>query len=399
LNNQQPIWTKNFTSVCIVQLTLFSVFYSLLTTLPIYVVTHLRGTEAQGGLVAVTAILMASILIRPFSGKILEAIGRKRALVLSVILFTACSCLYIWVHQYIPLLMLRFLHGLSFGVASTATGAIAADVIPVKRKGEGLGYYAMSMNIAMVTGPFIGLTLLQYFSYQVLFVVLSLMMIIGILITFFIQVPVHHNSPHVQLASNKRKFSVHELLEVKVIPIGIITLLMTFAYSGVISFLSVFANSLGLVAASSYFFLIFAITMVAPRTYFGRLFDKKGPAIVILPSLFFFAIGLTCLGLTSSSWMLLLSAAILGFGFGSLLPSFQTLSVQRAPKHRTSHATATYFAFYESGQAVGSYVLGVIATQYGYHNMYICSVIVVLVVMGLFALYHKKEQQLNQAWN
>lgn len=395
MSDQQPIWTKNFISVCAVQLTVFSVFYSLLTTLPIYVVNHLHGTEAQGGLIAVTAILVASLLIRPFSGKIIEAIGKKRAIVLSVILFTTFSFLYIWVQEYIPLLILRFFHGLSFGIASTATGAIAADIVPAKRRGEGLGYYAMSMNLAMVIGPFIGLTLLQYVSYQILFIILSLIMLVGIMIAFFIQVPVRHDSSPIQMASNKRKFSVHDLFEVKVIPIGFITLLMTFAYSGVISFLPVYANSLGLATASSYFFVVFAIVMIAPRRYFGKLFDRKGPAIVILPCLFIFAIGLIFLGLTHSSWMLLLSAAILGLGFGSLLPSFQTLSVQNAPNHRTGHATATYFAFYESGQAVGSFVLGVIATQFGYQNMYIFSAIVVLVVMGLFSLNRKKERQLR----
>lgn len=394
MSDQQPIWTKNFISVCAVQLTMFSVFYSLLTMLPIYVVNHLHGTEAQGGLIAVTAILVGSLLIRPFSGKIIEAIGKKRTIVISMILFTAFSFLYIWVHENIPLIILRFIHGLSFGVASTVTGAIAADVIPAKRRGEGLGYYAMSMNIAMVIGPFVGLTLLQYVSYQRLFIILSLIMLIGIVIAFFIQVPVHHESSPIQMA-NKRKFSIHDLFEVKVIPIGFITLLMTFAYSGVISFLSVYANSLGLATASGYFFVVFAIVMIAPRRYFGKLFDRKGPAIVILPCLFIFAIGLILLGFTHSSWMLLLSAAILGLGFGSILPSFQTLSVQNAPKHRTGHATATYFAFYEAGQAVGSFVLGVITTQFGYQNMYVFSAIVVLVVMGLFYLNLIKERQLR----
>lgn len=393
MNDQQTIWTKNFISVCVVQLTVFTVFYSLLTTLPIYVVNHLRGTEVQGGLIAVTAILVASLLIRPFAGKIIEAIGKKRTIVISVILFAAISFLYIWVDQYIPLLILRFIHGLSFGVASTVTGAIAADVIPAKRRGEGLGYFAMSMNIAMVIGPFIGITLLQYASYQILFILLSLITLIGILVACLIQVPNHHDSSHIQMASSKRKFSVHDLFEVKVIPLGFITLLMTFAYSGIISFLPVYANSLGLVTASGYFFVVFAVVMIAPRKYFGKLYDRKGPAIVILPCLFIFAIGLILLGFTHSSWMLLLSAAIIGLGFGSLLPSFQTLSIQNAPKHRTGHATATYFAFYELGQAIGSFLLGIIAAQFSYQNMYIFSAIVVFVVMGLFYLNQKKEIQ------
>jgi len=150
----EKIWTKNFISIALTQFLVFIAFYTLLTTLPIYVINHLGGSEADGGLV-VTVMLIAAIIIRPFSAKLLDIIGKKKGLVLSVTLFTMTTFFYIWIDQLIPLLVLRFIHGISFGILTTVTGAIAADVVPRSRRGAGLGYFAMAMNLALVVGPFI----------------------------------------------------------------------------------------------------------------------------------------------------------------------------------------------------------------------------------------------------
>src|SRR5699024_7793027 len=156
------IWTKDFISLALTQFILFTVFYSLLTTLPVYVIDELGGTQSNAGLV-VTFMLASAIIVRPFSAKVLDIVGKKRTLVL------------------------RFIHGISFSIVTTATSSIAADIVPNARKGAGMGYFAMSMNLAVVAGPFIGLTLVQSFSFNVFFIVLSILMIISFLCTLIVQ--------------------------------------------------------------------------------------------------------------------------------------------------------------------------------------------------------------------
>lgn len=387
-NNKQPIWTKSFIGVSMTQFMVFVAFYTLLTTLPIYVIDNLGGTEAEGGLI-VTAILVAAILVRPFSGKLLERIGKKKGLVSSVIIFTATTFLYIWIDQFIPLLLLRFVHGLSFGVLTTATGAIAADVVPNERRGEGLGYFAMSMNLAVVVGPFIGLTLLQFASFQTLFIFLSVFMLVGIICAFLVHVPRDVNEQPEQV---RRKLSIHDLFEVRALPIALISSLIAMAYASVLSFISVYAQSLGLAATASYFFLVFAIVMLVSRPYLGRAFDVRGPKFVILPCLFVFAIGLLFIGFTNSAWMLLVSAGLMGLGYGTLLPSFQTMAIQAAPNNRSGHSTATFFTLYDSGIAAGSFVWGIVVSTFGYQQLYIVCAILVFVVMGIFTAYQARER-------
>ena len=52
--------------------------------------------------------------------------------------------------------MIRFLHGMSWGAVTTGGSTIASDIVPMERRGEGIGYFGMSFTIAMAIGPSVG---------------------------------------------------------------------------------------------------------------------------------------------------------------------------------------------------------------------------------------------------
>lgn len=391
---KQPIWTKSFIGVFMTQLSVFMVFYALITTLPLYVINHLGGSGADGGLV-VTAMLVSAILIRLFSATILDIVGMKKGLILGVAAFALTTCVYIWVNGFISLLVLRFIHGLSFGFLSTATGAIAANVVPRERHGEGIGYFAMSANLAVVLGPFVGLSLLQYIPYQTLFIVLSILTIAAVLFAAFVQVEHEKNAA---IKQTKQKFSINDFIETKAISISLIGALTSFVYASIISFVSVYSDSIGLSETASYFFLIYAAAMIISRPYFGKKFDRHGPNYVIIPGLLLFAAGLAMLSFTESSWMLILSAAIIGLGFGTLTPSFQTMAVQSTHPSRSGHATATFFTMYETGIATGSFVLGLLGSHIGFQMLYTICAFIILAVMGIYLIFQRRKRKQEHSY-
>ncbi|AIF44316.1 MFS transporter [Virgibacillus sp. SK37] len=389
MNNQPRIWTKSFISISLTQFLVFIAFYLLLTTLPIYVINNLGGSEAEGGLI-VTVMLIAAIIVRPFSANLLDKIGKKKGLVGSVFIFTATTFLYIWVDSLTPLLIIRFFHGLSFGIITTATGAIAADIIPASRKGAGLGYFAMAMNLAVVVGPFIGLSLLQFVSFQTVFIILSVIMLSGVVCSMLVQVSSGTENMDGKPA---KSFSIHQLVEVKAIPIALISSIVSLSYASIISFISVYADSLGLASAASFFFLVFAVVMILSRPSLGRAFDTKGPRVVIIPCLLIFAVGLIVLSYTQTALLLLVAAGLIGLGYGTLLPSFQTMSIQTASPSRSGHATATFFMLYDAGIALGSFIWGAVVAGFGFQNLYlICAALVVLTAI-LFNFYYTKANK------
>lgn len=388
--HKSKIWTKDFVNISLTQFIVFIGFYTLLTTLPIYVIQELNGTEAEGGLL-VTIMLIAAIIMRPISGSIIEKLGKKKTLMWSAMLFTATMFFYFIMDSFSGLLTLRFVHGLSFGVLTTVASAIAADVVPDERKGAGLGYFAMATNIAMVVGPFLGLTLIQLISFKLLFVLLSIIMLVSLVCALQVKVPEVEKQV---LEVKKKKFSIHSLIEVKALPIAMISLFVGIAYSSILSYVSVYANTNDLEHVASYFFVVFAIVMILARPSLGQLFDVKGPKYVIIPCLIIFSGGLVMLGLSSSPWMFLVAAGVIGLGSGSLLPSFQTMCIQAGGPGRSGHATATFYIFWDIGIATGSYVLGMIVAKFNFQVLYLVCAILLLFVLGLF-LFQQARQRKN----
>lgn len=369
---RNPIWTKSFINISITNFFVFTTFYALLTMLPIYVLDEMKATPTQAGLV-VTIFLLSVIVIRPFCGKIIETFGRRKMLIFSTFLFALLTFLYFFIDHFSLLLLLRFVHGIPFSIASTVTLAIAADTVPQERRGEGLSYFGMSMNLAVVTGPFIALTFIQYVSYQLVFIIFGILMAIGWLCGLNVK------GLRKSTQSNKKiHMKLTDLYEKKSLPIASVGLLVAFSYASVLSFISVYAQTLGLVKTASFFFLVFALAMLISRPFTGRLFDTMGANIVIIPSCIIFALGLFSLSFTHTSWMLLASGALIGLGYGTILPCFQALAIESAPRDRSAYATATFFTLYDSGLAIGSFVLGIIAGALGYSELYF--------ILGIFVL-------------
>lgn len=167
--------------VVLVNLFVFVFFYTFLAVLPIYMIQELGGTESQGGLL-ISLFLLSAIITRPFSGPIIERFGKKRMAVIALAVFALSSFLYMPIHDFYLLLALRFFQGIWFSILTTVTGAIAADIIPMKRRGEGLGYFAMSMNLAMAIGPFLGLSLVKVISFPVFFTIFAVFISLGFLL-------------------------------------------------------------------------------------------------------------------------------------------------------------------------------------------------------------------------
>jgi len=394
-SSEEKIWTQSFISLSLTQFLLFTVFYALMTTLPIYVIHDLNESESSGGLV-VTFMLASAILVRPFSAKVLDILGKKTSLILSVIIFTITTYFYLWVNTFTPLLILRFIHGISFGILTTSTSAIAANIVPKARRGAGMGYFAMAMNIAVVAGPFIGLTLLQYISFNQFFLTLSILMSISVLFSFLVDTR-EQKQKHVNDTQSVLSFKISDLIEPKAIPISVISGFVGLAYASVLSFVPVFAEEMGLETAASYFFLIYAIVMIIFRPTLGRMFDEQGAKVVLVPSLVIFAIGLAVLSFTTLSITLLVAAILLGLGYGSLLPGFQTLAVQNTSHERSGQAMSTFFIFYDLGIASGAFIWGMIIAGSGFTAMYISGAILILITAyALYIMLSKQEKRIEE---
>lgn len=337
--------------------------------------------------------LLSAIIVRPFTGKMLDTAGKRKMLWMSLGFYLLCTIAYYFIKPFQWLLVLRFIHGIWFSVVTTACGAIAADLVPPARRGTGLGYFTMSTNLGVVLGPLIALFLIQTYSFDALFIILSLLMIIGALLSLSIP-----DKSQFKPMKTKKKFSFNDIFESKAIPVAFLACLIGLSYASILSYLSIYAQSKNLLGLTSTFFLVFAVVMLLARPFTGRLFDIKGPNYILFPGLILFMMGFVVLAKMHSGTMFLLAGAFVGLGYGALIPSLQTLAIQSTNIKRSGYATATFYTFYDVGIAAGSYIFGIIAASYSYEAIYLLSGALVCVVL-LLTLYLKPRKQTEKVMN
>ncbi|MGY0694127.1 MFS transporter [Virgibacillus sp. FSP13] len=385
---KSKLWTKDFIIVSSANFFLYLVFYLLLVTMAVYAAEEFDVSESQAGLV--TGIFIIGTLIgRLFIGRMITSVGNKKMLYIGLIFFILTSLLYFINGGIIFLLITRLLHGIALGMASTATGTIIAEVIPEERKGEGIGFYSMSITLATAIGPFIGLYMSQQTSYQAIFGFCLTLGIISFIISIFAKIPVVKKTAK---AAERKKLKLSDFLEPKALPIALVVIIISLGYSSVLSFINFYAIEIDLVDVASLFFVVYAVAILVSRPFTGRLMDVKGANSVMYPAFILFAAGLLLLSTAQNSIALLLAGVLIGFGFGNMQSTTQAIAVKVTPPHRIGLATSTYYIALDAGLGFGPYVLGFIIPLTGYRNLYIIMGVMVLVTTILYYFLHGKKE-------
>ncbi|WP_066308925.1 MFS transporter [Bacillus sp. FJAT-29814] len=387
------LWTKDFIIVSSVNFFLTLIFYLLVVTIAVYAVNEYHASTSQAGLV--TGIFIIGTLIgRLYIGSKIGTFGQKRTLVIGLILFTITTLLY-FVHLGITFLLInRFIHGVTLGVASTAAGTIVAQVIPARRRGEGIGYYSMSATLATAIGPFIGLLMSQHTTFEMIFGFCFVLCVICLLITFVVKTK--ELSSQAQTEETKG-FKLSNFVEPKSLPISFVLLIVSFCYSSVLSFINFYAIEIDQVDAASFFFVVYALAVLISRPVTGRLMDIKGANIIMYPAFIILGGGMLLLGLAHSGWAMLLAGALIGLGFGNMQSVSQAVAVKRTEPHRMGLATSTYYIFLDAGLGFGPYLLGFLIPMTGYSSLYIIMSIVGVSALILYYFLHGKKERKDVA--
>ncbi|MCM3086509.1 Predicted arabinose efflux permease, MFS family [Bhargavaea ginsengi] len=385
------LWTKDFIFASLINFFLIIVMYLLMVTIGPFAADRFQANAGTAGLVSGSYIIGA-LMARFIAGPLVERIGNKKVLVAGTLLYVVSGATYFLAFNLPLLLLIRFIHGMGMGVGSTATGSIVARVLPPDRRGEGIGYYSLSGVLGAALGPFLGILLAKHLPFSMLFLFCTILALASFVLAITIKADEDLDSVHSQ--KEKESFSVWSFMEKNALPIGIVTLFVAIAYGGVLSFIMFYAEEVNLVTASSFFFLVYAITVLLSRPFTGKLLDLKGGNIVVMPALFLFAGGLVLLSESSTGAMLLGAGVLIGLGFGNFQSSAQALSVKVADPHKMGLATSTFFIFLDFGVGFGPYILGSLVPHVGYDGIFkLLAGVVLFAVLLYVALYGVREHR------
>lgn len=380
-NSIERLWTKSFITLTICNLLLFIGLQMTLSTLPVYAKDSLSATSVQISLVT-SLFALSAIASRLFAGKTMEKGGRNLLIFLGVAICLAAVTGYYWSGTITVLLLMRMLFGIGFGMASTAFPTMASDVIPIRRMGEGLGYFGLSTSLAMSAGPLIGLSLLQGpgFSTLLLCTGLAVALILPLGYRLTRSLPSHHKEPVAAAIPGPKANVFRKLL----IP-GLLNLLLSISYGGLLGFLALYGQEAHL-DHIAYFFLFNAVAIVIIRPVSGKIYDRFGPAALLIPGSLFIIGGLLLLSFASSTAALFPAALCYGIGFGSMQPALQTWMIQSVDPRQRGTANGLFLNSLDLGVAIGTMILGSVALYNSYAVMYRYSALAPLLLLVIYSL-------------
>lgn len=382
------LMTSSYCFILAANFLLYFGFWLLIPVFPFYLSEIFHVSNSTIGIV-LSCYTVSSLCIRPFSGYLLDAFARKPLYLFAYFIFMLVFAGYMLASLLTVFIILRVVHGFSFGMVTVGGNTVVIDIMPSSRRGEGLGYYGLTNNIAMSIGPMFGLFLHSGgASYITIFSYALVSCALGFLCAWLVKTPY---KPPVK----REPISFDRFILLKGLPAGFSLLLLSIPYGMTTNYVAMYARQIGITAETGFFFTFMALGMAVSRLFSGRLVDKGMVTQVISAGIY-----LVCFcyfGLTACGWLVdwnyqvttvlfFMIALLLGIGFGTMFPAYNTLFVNLAPNSQRGTATSTYLTSWDVGIGIGMLTGGYIAEMATFRMAYFFGAALTVVSLLYFRL-------------
>lgn len=355
------LWNSEYLKVMACNFLLFFAFYLLTPLLPVYLDDEFHADKDTIGYV-LSGYVIATLLVRPFSGFVVDSFDRKRVLTLCFFFFFICFTGYIGAGTLLLFAIVRTLHGLPFGAATVANSTVAIDVLPPSRRNEGIGYYGLSNNLAMAFGPSVGIWIYSATDdFTLLFWISLLLALCGYFCSTRVKLPARAK------VSGKPPVSLDHFFLGRAWLMALNILLFGLCWGIMANYVALFGRErLGVTDGTGVFFLLLSCGLVISRLFGTRQLRKglitRSCAFGVICSTF----GYTLFVTSPAEWSFYLSAFLIGLGNGRMYPAFLTMFVNVARHDQRGTANSSILISWDMGMGLGILAGGVLVEYAGY---------------------------------
>ena len=358
---KERLWNRNYTRVWIANFLLYFSFMLLTPLFPLYL-SETFGADKQMIGIVLAGYTLTALLVRPFSGYLVDCYPRRTVLLVSFFLFCILFIGYPLSASLLTFAIFRTLHGAPFGAATVTNSTVAIDVLASSRRAEGIGYYGLSNNVATAISPSIALLIYGMTgSYQVLF---SLAILISGL-AFYCNYTVKLTS---RPPAKRPPLSLDRFILLKAWRQGVCIGCFGFAYGIISTYIAIYGKEeLNITGGTGLFFMLLSIGLILSRLLGGRTLRQgkitQNATVGVLISL----IGYILFATLRNYWGYYGAAFIIGLGNGHLFPAFQTMFLNLATNDQRGTANSTLYVSWDSGAGLGVLLGGMVSEHWGYH--------------------------------
>lgn len=410
-NNQQPkLWTPVFVVIIVIALCAFTVGQGLNAGSTVYI-NRLGGGATLAG-VGAGMFSAAAGIARVICGPLADLRGRLIAMAVGAVVLVVGVLGSALAASPDTFLLWRFLQGVGFAFVTTTAATAAADVLPVERLGEGIGYYGLGQALAMSFGPALAISLVAADPPETLYWGLAIPATLALVACAFCRYEKHPDTlPETatyrtiakQRESNPSKEKprlIDSILEpgalAGAIPIMVISPAMGFG----IFFSGLLGTSLG-VGNAGVFYTLSAVTMIAVRLASKSFMDRtpaiKIHAVAVLGGVVGFSllIAAATADLDPGMRTVLFYAAGLPYGLcpGLAIPVNQTVAVKNSSAERWGAANGLFLLLVDVGIGIAATVWGITNDLYGFTFTLGCVIVLIIASLGVAMLCYPPEDK------
>jgi MFS family permease len=349
--------------------------------------TYLKNMHAGQAMIGfiVGLLSLAALLARPFTGAANDFLNRRVIMFVSSLLVGLCVLAYAVCDNISLVIAIRILHGFAFSFQGTASMAFSASFVPRERFGEGMGYVGLAQIAAVSIGPSAGVYITDNFGSNTCFMIAAAVSIVA---AFIVLAVPYQFVKRPMPAGYRFKIRMKDLFAKELFVLAAFVGIFSIGNGMVNAFLKPLADDRHILDVGLYF-TANALTMVAVRPFAGRLLDKKGLTIIMIPAYIVASAAMFFIGSASATWMLIAAGILKAVGQGSGAPSIQAESIKMLGKERSGVASSTCFIGADVGNVIGPWIGGVTNSISSYATTFNGYAIFLLLTSGAFGLYSK----------
>lgn len=355
------LWNANYLRVMTGNFMLFFSFYLLTPLLPIYLDSQFGADKDTIGYV-LSGYVVAALLVRPFSGYIVDAFDRKKVLTICFFCFFILFTGYVGAGTLLMFAIVRTIHGLPFGATTVANSTMAIDVTPSARRNEGVAFYGLSNNLAMALAPSAGIWLYDFTDdFSTLFYVSLAFAFVG----FFTVSTIKHRTR--DKVERPTKMSLDHFFLTRAWLLALNILLFGLCWGVMSNYVAIYAKEeLNITDGTGLYFMILSVGLFLSRLIgvkslrAGKLTENAIQGSLVS------SIGYTLFAVSSAPWAFYTSAALIGLGNGRMYPAFLNMFISTARHDQRGTANSSILTSWDLGMGFGMLLGGVLTEFFGF---------------------------------
>jgi MFS family permease len=382
----QKMQIRNMVFLFIITFTFYTSLDILQLPLPLYIEELGGGPDTIGWLMGVTGIL--TVILRPIMGVWSDLKGKKGILVFSMICWFLSPLLLLVGESFMWIAFVRVFKSIGLAGVVLATQALMAEQVDRKDRGKAIALQGIADGAAVIAGPIFGFWLVEHFGFKWMFSISSAVALIGVILTFYVKEKGEDQTLNEQALNNEFKESWISLAKKPILYIPtIIGFGQAFCFGAVLYFMAVFTSELG-ITNKGYLFAFWGVFLIIGRLIAGRVSDKYGRELIIIPTILLTAVGMYIVALFPTGFFIYLACALIGMGFGGGHTGLMAFTVDNCSNSNRGFNISFLGSSFEMGIAISGFTLGIIADTLSYNVAYFTAGTVVLVLgLGSWLFY------------